>query len=55
MRDSNGKRRVPTPPPTITERGKRGDVKRAIAIVQKAGTEDPVRAGDEVPEALGKH
>jgi hypothetical protein len=40
------------PTPTnawIAERAKRADVKRALAILQRASTEAPVQAGDEVP------
>jgi hypothetical protein len=49
------KRPVLTPPPPIiliAERAKRADVRRALDIVHKAGTDGPVQAGDELPERL---
>jgi hypothetical protein len=45
------KRPVPTTA-WIAERAKRADGERALETVRKAGTDGPLRAGDEVPEKL---
>jgi hypothetical protein len=35
----------------IADRAKRGNVQRALEILRKAGTDEPPREGDELPES----